>query len=128
MRSVLVATGVLAALAVPGAAVAHPNKSDRRNAARECRAERGTTQATREAFALKYGTNANRKNAFGKCVSQKAREEAAERRAARRNAARQCRAERDQLGEAAFAQKYGTNKNKANAFGKCVSKAAKAKS
>jgi hypothetical protein len=34
----------------------------------------------------------------------------------------QCRTERDQMGKATFAQTYGTNKNKSNAFGKCVSK------
>jgi len=37
------------------------------------------------------------------------------------NAAKQCKAERASIGAAAFAQKYGTNKNKRNAFGKCVS-------
>jgi hypothetical protein len=38
--------------------------------------------------------------------------------------AQQCRAERTQIGADAFKQKYGTNKNKSNAFGKCVSKKA----
>ena len=37
------------------------------------------------------------------------------------NAAKFCQAQRDFLGEAAFADRYGTNRNKANAFGKCVS-------
>ena len=37
-----------------------------------------------------------------------------------------CRAERQQLGDDAFKNTYGTNENKANAFGKCVSSAAKA--
>ena len=36
------------------------------------------------------------------------------------NAAKQCKAEQAQ-DPAAFKQKYGTNKNKKNAFGKCVS-------
>ena len=36
------------------------------------------------------------------------------------NAAKFCDAQRDFLGEAAFADRYGTNRNKANAFGKCV--------
>jgi hypothetical protein len=43
----------------------------RTNAAQDCRAER---QADTDAFAENYGTNANNRNAFGKCVSQKARE------------------------------------------------------
>lgn len=33
----------------------------------------------------------------------------------------QCRTERDQMGKATFAQTYGTNRNRSNAFGKCVS-------
>ena len=38
----------------------------------ECDAERGDTQQSRKAFEDEYGTNASKKNAFGKCVSQKA--------------------------------------------------------
>jgi Tol biopolymer transport system component len=38
-----------------------------------------------------------------------------------KNAAQFCNAERDFLGDAAFAKKYGTNGNGTNAFGKCVS-------
>ena len=37
------------------------------------------------------------------------------------NAAKLCKAERERIGLEAFKTKYGTNKNKANAFGKCVS-------
>jgi hypothetical protein len=59
-------------------------------------------------------------------VSKKAREEQAERRTAKRNASKDCRAERNEIGRAEFADKYGTNRNKRNAFGKCVSKQAKA--
>ena len=40
------------------------------NAAKKCAAER---EAGPEAFALKYGTNKDNKNAFGKCVSKTAR-------------------------------------------------------
>jgi len=40
------------------------------NAARACKAERGTTEETRAAFKAKWGGNAN---AFGKCVSATAR-------------------------------------------------------
>ena len=38
-----------------------------------------------------------------------------------KNAAQFCKAERDFLGDAAFAKKYGTSANGANANGKCVS-------
>lgn len=43
------------------------------------------------------------------------------------NAAKKCKAERASLGEKDFADRYGTNANKRNAFGKCVSKYAKEK-
>jgi hypothetical protein len=42
------------------------------NAAQECRAERDADPA---AFELNYGTNANHRNAFGKCVSTRTHEE-----------------------------------------------------
>ena len=163
---------------------AKPSKTDRTNAAKECRAERGTTDATREAFRVKYGTNKNGKNAFGKCVSRTAKDEKAERdgrRQERRQGVqgRACRRRRrvrrevrhqqerqerlrqvrvregqgaqgrgrrggrregrgaqerregvrrraHESGEEAFAAKYGTNTNKRNAFGKCVSQTATA--
>jgi hypothetical protein len=37
------------------------------------------------------------------------------------NASRACKAERTEIGVDAFREKYGTNKNGKNAFGKCVS-------
>jgi hypothetical protein len=55
MRKFVIFAGVLGALTLPAAAQAGP--TDRQNAAQECRFERGTTAATREALALKYGTN-----------------------------------------------------------------------
>jgi hypothetical protein len=123
----LVSVAALVALAFPaGAVAAKPTKADKENAAKECRAERGTTDAQREAFKSKY------KN-FGQCVSQKAKEEAAERKAARRSAAKECKAEQDDPNFAAthdgktFEQFYGKNKNGKNAYGKCVSTKAKQK-
>ena len=101
------------------------------NAAKACKAERGTTDATIAAFKAKYGTNANKANAFGKCVSGKVKKAEAQAEAAEQaeeNAAKKCKAERGTTDAsiAAFKAKYGTNANKANAFGKCVSKLAKA--
>ncbi len=118
--------GMALALLAPAGASAEPTKTDRTNAAAECRAERGDTAATREAFRLKYGTNRNRKNAFGKCVSRRSEDEETERQAAAENAAKQCKDERT-ADPQAFAEKYGTNKNRKNAFGKCVSSQAKEK-
>jgi hypothetical protein len=114
---------------------AKEEQSAHTNAARECREERGTTDETRAAFNEKYGTNANNKNAFGKCVSQtaKAKEKAADAEDQQeatefKNAAKTCDDERGDTDESrqAFADKYGTNANKKNAFGKCVSQTARA--
>jgi hypothetical protein len=93
-----------------------------KNASKACKAERAADPG---AFAQKYGTNANDKNAHGKCVSMKTQEATEEQTEARVNAAKTCKAERA-ADPAAFTAKYGTNKNKKNAFGKCVSKTAKA--
>jgi hypothetical protein len=93
------------------------------NAAKQCKAERDQDPA---AFKEKYGTGKNKKNAFGKCVSQKAKENKAQLDAKEQNqvnAAKQCKTEKSQDPEA-FKQKYGTNENKRNAFGKCVSQKA----
>jgi hypothetical protein len=81
-----------------------------------------------------FGT---KKNAYGKCVSstakQQANEDARQEETAQKNAAKECKAERDDAGFAAahegktFEQFYGTGKNGKNAYGKCVSSKAKAK-
>ena len=117
----------------PGKSQSAPGQSAEKNAAKACKAERGTTAQSIAAFKEHYGTNANKANAFGKCVSGKAKakkeaaaEDAAEERA-EENAAKKCKAERGTTAQSieAFKQKYGTNANKANAFGKCVSKLSK---
>jgi hypothetical protein len=120
MKRVLIIIAALAALAVPltGVASAKTSKADKQEAKKECRALRGDTKATREAFKLEF-------DSFGKCVNEQAQEAKAERKAAHRNAARDCRDERS-ADAAAFQEKYGTNGNKKNAFGKCVSQKAKA--
>jgi hypothetical protein len=88
-----------------------------KNASQACRAEE---EADPEGFAETYGTNNNLSNAFGKCVSSKAKAKAAEAAEEFKNAAKECRAERDGDPEG-FADTYGTNDNRRNAFGKCVS-------
>jgi sugar phosphate isomerase/epimerase len=104
------------------------NEEAQKNAAQACKAERDADEA---AFEAKYGTNKNDKNAFGKCVSGKASEMKAAMDAAdaqkvadTKSAAKRCAAERD-ANEAAFKAKYGTNENRSNAFGKCVSRKAR---
>jgi hypothetical protein len=99
-------------------------KQAHRNAARDCRDERSEDA---DAFKEKYGTNDNKSNAFGKCVSEKAKakreeqdEEDAQEVEDTKNAAQACAAERS-ADRKTFEETYGTNHNKKNAFGKCVS-------
>ena len=104
-----------------------------KNASKECKAEASDPnfEATHrgKSFAEHYGANGNGKNAHGKCVSAKAKELKADMDEADaeeaedfKNAAKACAAERRSLGTEKFADKYGTNPNNRNAFGKCVSK------
>jgi hypothetical protein len=88
-----------------------------KNAAKACKAERAADPA---AFTTKYGTNKNGRNAYGKCVSAKARVTAAQQTQARVNAAKACKKLKTEQ-KVAFEQAYGTKKN---AFAKCVSKMA----
>jgi hypothetical protein len=125
MNRLIAATAALTLLAIPTSALAKPSESDRTNAAQECRAERGDSATMREAFRAKYGTNANGRNAFGKCVSTRARAEEQQVGTAHANASKQCKVEAEQLGPEAFAAKYGSGKKGRNAHGKCVSGKAK---
>jgi hypothetical protein len=131
MKRLSSALVVALAVAVPAAALAdQPTSTDQNNAAKECKALRKAMGDVN--FTKAYGTNKNGKNAYGKCVSKKAREEATERSDATKNAAKQCKAEQADSNFAAthdgktFDQFYGTNKNGNNAYGKCVSQKAKA--
>ena len=102
------------------------------NAAQECKAERGDAAFADshegKTFEQFYGTNKNGKNAYGKCVSGKAKAkhdaadaEDAAKQEDRVNAARSCKqAKKDDPDQ--FAEDFGTRRN---AFGKCVSKTAK---
>jgi hypothetical protein len=106
-----------------------------KNAAMACKVEQAdanfATGHSGKSFAEWYGKNENDKNAFGKCVSSKAKDTAEEQQQATINAAKKCKAERADTnfasghGGKSFAEWYGTNTNKKNAFGKCVSKLAK---
>jgi len=123
-----------AALAAPPAGKDNgPESAAEARAEKACKAERGTAAASMTAFEAKYGTNKNKKNAFGKCVSSKSKgenDDEADEDKNEANASKKCKAERGTTAAtiAAFEMKYGTNKNKRNAHGKCVSKHAKQKS
>ncbi len=97
------------------------------NAAKQCAAERAdaTFADTHDGktFAQFYGTGQHGNNAFGKCVSTKAKTLEQEQQEATINAAKTCKAERTKLGPTEFTKKYGGH---SNAFGKCVSQTAHA--
>src|SRR3954447_21944007 len=122
--------GLAAAMAVPVAASAdQPTSTDKQSAAKECKAllkAEGTSN-----FTHAWGAH-GKGRAYGKCVSSKAKEEAAERQAAHSNAAKQCKTEQA-MSETdfkaahagkTFAETYGA-KNASSAYGKCVSTEAK---
>jgi hypothetical protein len=73
-----------------------------------------------------YGTGHSTKNAFGNCVSTKAKASSQAEQQGRLNPAQTCRAQRTAMGTATFDKTYGKNANDKNAFGKCVSTVAKA--
>ena len=152
----------VAALTVPSVASAAVSPADYKNAAKFCKALRA--EMGPDAFKQTFGTNKNKRNAFGKCVSKEARKldnlhaqavkqckaatqsvppadtpgKGDDKRSLRdcvkqtlrelktahadaiENAAKQCKTERT-ADPVAFRDKYGTNENKSNAFGKCVS-------
>jgi hypothetical protein len=127
----LVIAGIPAAYAAsstgekPRSAQAQAQTADG-SAAKQCAAERQRMGV--EGFKTRYGTNPNKANAFGKCVSSKSKDKANdgsdEKKEADKDesaAAKACRAERASMGVEAFAKEYGTNPNLKNAFGKCVS-------
>jgi hypothetical protein len=114
MRKIWIIAVALAALAIPLTATASVSQTDYKNAAKFCKALRADMGVT--PFKQAYGTNSNRSNAYGKCVSKYARVEHAN----HSDAVKACKTEQA-ADEAAFAAKYGTNKHGTNAFGKCVS-------
>jgi hypothetical protein len=179
MKLKLLTVCLAAAALLPAAALADTATSaDKANGARACQALK--TSLTEATFKATYGTNADKSNAMGKCVSAWTRAEHQNRHEAEaackaeqadagfaaahggktfqqfygvgkhganalqrcvqskraaaseadqnavENAARKCKAERKSMGEAAFKAKYAPTG--ANAFGKCVSKLAAAKS
>jgi hypothetical protein len=115
MKKLILSGALVAALAVPAAAAAdEPTPTEAKNAAKECKALRTASGA--DNFKQMFG---GKSNAFGKCVSQRAKQNHQQSATAQKNAAKECKAERD-ADPAAFKTKY---KN----LGKCVSERAKQK-
>ena len=67
MAKVLALCALVVAIAAPAALAADPVPADFKNAAKYCQALR--TAKGVEAFRAQWGTNPNKMNAFGKCVS-----------------------------------------------------------
>src|SRR5215218_608112 len=110
---------VVAAALLPIAAMAADGTPAPSSTANQiCKQEKVTLGVN---FGSTYGTNADKSNAFGKCVAKNARNAAN----TVANAAKACNTERA-ADAAAFAGKYGKNEHDKNAYGKCVSAKAKA--
>ena len=112
MRRLLLVAVLVTAVVAPSALAADPTPADFKNAAKYCKAMREAKGTA--AFATLYGTNTNKKNAYGKCVSStaKAKAEKREDTAETKAAAAECK--KQQAADAAkFAQDY---KN----LGQCV--------
>jgi hypothetical protein len=120
---------LFAALAVaailPVAALADPaSPSDKANGARACQAMMAPAPAGmgEALFKATYGTNADKSNAFGKCVSAWTQKEHQNRHAAETA----CKAEQADAGFAAahdgktFAQFYGGGKSGVSALNRCI--------
>ena len=67
MKRMLLVCALVGAMLVPAALAADPVPADFKNAAKYCQALR--TAKGVEVFRAQWGTNPNKMNAFGKCVS-----------------------------------------------------------
>lgn len=117
MRRLLVFAVLVGVIVAPSALAADPAPADFKNAAKYCKAVRESKGV--EAFASLYGTNTNKKNAYGKCVSKAANAKADAREDAEDGAAAAACKKQKADDAAKFAQTY---KN----LGQCVKAAKKA--
>ena len=112
MTRILAVCVLVAALVVPAALAADPAPADFKNATKYCKAVRESKGV--DAFQTQYGTNKNKKNAFGKCVSSTAKAKAEKREDSAETNAATAECKKQQAADAAkFAQDY---KN----LGQCV--------
>ena len=135
MKKLLTAVTLGALLVSAGAAQAGtaPTPTDSKNAAKFCKSMKsssGSAENFRSAVDKLVTGKVTEKNAYGKCVSYYAKDEAKERSSAQKQAVAECKAEREAAvtpeQQAAFAAEYQA-KNTSSAYGKCVSSKAKAK-
>jgi hypothetical protein len=124
MRKMAIGFALVTALAVPVVASAALSPTDFKNASKFCKALAADTSKGgmgETAFKQAYGTNHNRSNAHGKCVSKTVHivDDV------HASAVAKCTAERD-ANEAAFNEKYGVGKKNKNALHRCISQQEKA--
>jgi hypothetical protein len=112
VKRTLTICALIGAVLVPSALAADPTPADFKNAAKYCKAVREAKGV--DAFQTQHGTNKNRKNAYGKCVSATAKAKAEKREDAEEQNAATAACKKQQSENATkFAQDY---KN----FGQCV--------
>jgi hypothetical protein len=133
LKAKMGATAFAGAYATLGACVSSFAVVEQQNSAsadQSCRAEMGdatfSLSHNGKTFDEFYGTGKKHTNSFGNCVSLKAKNSSTAVQQAIQNPSRTCRAARTAMGAAPFALFYGTNASHSNAFGKCVSKLARA--
>ena len=123
MNRLFVPLGLIAAVALPATAAAAPTQADKREGKQECRQLRQAVD-TRANFVqiVKLEAKANRRNAFGRCVTVRSRDAASERRTAFKAAKEACEILRPGPGRA-----RGTRgrPESPGAYGRCVSTAAR---
>ena len=122
MKRLFVPLGLIAAVALPATAAAAPTKADKREGRQECRVLQRVVD-TRANFVqiVKLEAKANRRNAFGRCVTVRSRDAASERRTAFQAAKEACMSLRP------GPRAPGTRGRPENpgAYGRCVSTAAR---
>jgi hypothetical protein len=124
--TMLTVVGVAAAFAAPAGAKKPTTTTPKvPSASSQCKTEKAGMG--KELFKLAYGTNDNRSNAMGKCVSKRNAETRAARKAAGGDQAKTAKTVKAQVKADVNAAKQckGTPRN---AFGKCVSALAKEQS
>jgi hypothetical protein len=118
--TMFVVAAIVAAMSAGAALADLPTPADKANGARACQQLR--TDLTEAIFKSTYGTNADKSNAFGVCVSRWTRTEHQNRNAAETA----CAAEKADPNFAAthggktFAQFYGRGPNGAGAMQRCI--------
>jgi len=115
MKKAIATAMVCSGLALVGATQSHAGDGENNGKDEVAKACADLKKADKAAFKATYG-----KHAMRACIKGEEPVASETTPAEFKNAAKECRAERD-ADPALFQETYGKNKNKRNAFGKCVS-------